>query len=97
MHTTSTLYNEILAGDHRTEVKAEINGTIYGIDTIVSMQTSRAVFGSGSPTIGLAPSSEINLRLRASTSVIARMANGFIEIRNYKTFFRNANLEQRYN
>ena len=45
MHTTSTLYNEILAGDHRTEVKAEINGTIYGIDTIVSMQTSRAVFG----------------------------------------------------
>ena len=74
MHSTTTLYNEILAGDHRTEVKAEINGTIYGIDTIVSMQTSRAVFGTGSPTIGLAPSSEINLRLRTSTSVIARMA-----------------------
>ena len=74
MHSTTALYNEILAGNHRTEVKAEINGTIYGIDTIVSMQTSRAVFGSGSPTIGLAPSSEINLRLRASTSVIARMA-----------------------
>ena len=74
MHTTSSLYQEILAGDYRVECKVEINGTIYGLDKIVSMKTMRAAFGNGTLTIGLAPSAEIQLSVIASSSSVARNA-----------------------
>ena len=74
MHSTSTLYQEILAGDYRVECKVEINGTIYGLDKIVSMKTMRAAFGNGTLTIGLAPSAEIQLSVIANSSSVARNA-----------------------
>ncbi|MBR4475012.1 MAG: hypothetical protein IKS55_15430 [Oscillospiraceae bacterium] len=74
MQTTSALYQSILAGDHRVEVKVNINGVDYGIDKITSVQTSRAAFGTGRPVLGLASAGEISLSLYAESGLIPRMA-----------------------
>ena len=57
MHSTSALYNEILAGEggYNVECKVEINGSIYGMNSLVSVKTSQAAFGNGTLDIGLAP------------------------------------------
>ena len=74
MHSTSALYQEILAGDHRVETKVEIGSYTYSLDTLVEMRTSRAAFGNDSPAIGLAPAARIFIRVRASSANIPRMA-----------------------
>ena len=74
MQNTSALYQTILAGNYRVEVKVNINGVDYGIDKITSLQTARAAFGTGKPTLGLSPSGEISLALYAESGLIPRMA-----------------------
>ena len=74
LNTTSQLYQSILSGLHRFEVKVNIAGTDYGMDKLVSLRTSNAVFGTGSPQIGLAPAGEISLSVYAESSAVPRMA-----------------------
>ena len=63
MQTVSTLYNTILAGPHTHEVKLRIAGRDYGMDTLASLRTGLAPFGSGSPRMGVAPAAEITASL----------------------------------
>ncbi len=74
MISTSALYNQILAGQPTKEVKLNIAGADYGMDVLTSLRTSLAPFGSGSPTIGLAPAAEITASLYLPSSAVPRMA-----------------------
>ena len=74
MQNTSVLYNTILSGPHTKEVKLNIAGADYGMDVLTSLRTSLAPFGSGSPTIGLAPAAEITATLYLASSAVPRMA-----------------------
>lgn len=80
MISTSTLYNSIISGIHRFEVKVNIAGTDYGMDVLTSLVCRRSgIFGSGSPEIGKAPSAELPLSLYLDSASVPRMA----EIRPY--------------
>ncbi len=79
MQQTSQLYQSIISGLHRFEVKVNIAGTDYGMDKLVSLRTANAVFGTGSPQIGLAPAGEISLSVYAEYAAVPRMA----ELRPY--------------
>ncbi len=74
MQSVSALYNQILAGQHTKEVKINIAGADYGMDVLTSLRTSLAPFGSGSPSIGLAPAAEITVSLYLASSNVPRMA-----------------------
>jgi len=74
MQSTSALYQSIISGLHRFEVKVNISGTDYGMDTLTSLQTSRSVFGDGSPEPGHAPAGSIRVSLYADSDSIPRMA-----------------------
>ena len=74
MISTSALYNTILSGPHTKEVKLRIAGADYGMDVLMSLRTSLAPFGSGSPSVGLAPAGEISVSLRLASSQVPRMA-----------------------
>ena len=74
MQQTSSLYNTILSGLHAKEVKLNIAGADYGMDVLTSLRTSLAPFGSGSPTVGLAPAAEITASLYLASSAVPRMA-----------------------
>ena len=74
MISTSALYNTILSGPHTKEVKLNIAGADYGMDVLTSLRTSLAPFGTGSPTVGLAPAGEISVSLRLTSSQVPRMA-----------------------
>ena len=74
MINTSTLYNTILSGPHSKEVKLNIAGADYGMDALTSLRVSLAPFGSGSPSIGLAPAAEISASLYLASSNVPRMA-----------------------
>ena len=74
MISTSALYNSILSGPHTKEVKLRIAGADCGMDVLTSLRTSLAPFGSGSPSIGLAPAGEISASLRLASSQVPRMA-----------------------
>ena len=74
MISTSALYNQILSGPHAKEVKINIAGADYGMDVLTSLRTSLAPFGSGSPTISLAPAAEITASLYLPSSAVPRMA-----------------------
>ena len=88
MNSTSTVYNSIFSGIHRFEVKVNIaataeglvqSSTDYGMDVLTSLSSSRSVFGSGSPRLGLAPAGELSLSLYLDSGSVPRMA----EIRPY--------------
>ena len=79
MQTVSALYNQIYSGQHTKEVKLRIAGRDYGMDTLASLRTSLAPFGSGSPTMGLAPAAEITASLYLESAAVPRMA----ELRPY--------------
>jgi hypothetical protein len=68
LQSTSALYQSIVSGLHSFEVRLVIDGTDYGMDSLTSLSTSRAVFGSGSPHLGLAPAGEISASLYASSA-----------------------------
>ena len=74
MINTSTLFYTIYSGSHTHEVKLNIAGRDYGMDTLASLKTSIATFGTGSPTIGLAPAAEITASLYLPSSAVPRMA-----------------------
>ena len=74
MITTSALYNSIYAGPHTHEVKLNIAGRDYGMDTLASLKTSLAPFGTGAPAIGLAPAAEITASLYLDSASVPRMA-----------------------
>ena len=74
MNSTSSLYNSIISGIHRFEVKVNISGADYGMDVLTSLNSCRSVFGSGSPRLGLAPAGELSLSLYASSASVPRMA-----------------------
>ena len=79
MQNTSILYNQILAGPHTHEVKLRIAGRDYGMDTLASLRTGLAPFGTGTPQMGLAPAAEITATLYLDSAAVPRMA----ELRPY--------------
>ena len=74
MINTSALYNQILSGQHIKEVKLNIAGRDYGMDVLASLKTSLAPFGTGAPSIGLAPAAEITASLYLDSASVPRMA-----------------------
>ena len=75
MQSTSALYQSIRAGSsYRYEVKLDIAGTEYGMDSLTTMRADGAAFGSGSPEMGLAVAGELDVSLYASSANIPRMA-----------------------
>ena len=74
MNSTSTVYNSIFAGIHRFEVKVSIGSTDYGMNVLTSVSSSRSVFGSGSPRLGLATARELSLSLYLDSASVPRMA-----------------------
>lgn len=79
MQNTSELYKTILSAIHGFEVKLNIAGTDYGMESLGSLSTLLDIFGTGKPTIGLAPSGEISTKILADSTAIPRMA----ELRPY--------------
>ena len=84
MQTTSALYNSILASNYWCEVKVDIAGTEYGMDTLTKLRTARAPFGTGTPALGKAVAGELELSVYASSAAIPRMAviRPYIRIRD---------------
>lgn len=78
MQTVSALYTQILANGGWHECKLEINGVVYGMDKIVDMSTSHALF-DGSVSVGNTIAGTIDVRLIASSKEVPTMA----ELRPY--------------
>lgn len=78
MQTVSALYTQILANGGWHECKLEINGVAYGMDKIVDMSTSHALF-DGSVSVGNTIAGTIDVRLVASSNTVPTMA----ELRPY--------------
>lgn len=78
MQTVSALYTQILANGGWHECKLEINGVAYGMDKIVDMSTSHALF-DGSVSVGNTIAGTIDVRLIASSNSVPTMA----ELRPY--------------
>lgn len=75
MQSTSALYQQIISGWHWKEVKAVIGGVTYEMNTLATLNTQRAAFGTGTPQIGLAVSGSVTITMRGvSSSNIPRMA-----------------------
>lgn len=75
MQSTSALYQQIISGWHWKEVKAVIGGVTYKMNTLATLNTQRAAFGTGTPQIGLAVSGSVTITMRGvSSSNIPRMA-----------------------
>ena len=72
MQSTSALYQQIISGDHWKDVKAVINGVTYGMDSLATLKTRRAAFGTGTPQIGLAVSGTITITMRGCRPQIFR-------------------------
>ena len=86
MQYKSELYETILAGNHRFEVKVNIAGTDYGMDKLTAMRSSASAFGEGEPRMGLAPSGELMLSLYLDSASVPRMAKvrPFVRVVNDK-------------
>ncbi len=84
MQQKSALFDSILSGNYLCEVKADIAGTEYGMDTLVRLRTSRAPFGSGTPAMGRAVAGELELAVFAESGNIPRMAaiRPYVRVRN---------------
>ena len=78
MQTVSALYTEIMESGGHHEVKLEINGVVYDMDKLISMQTSHALF-DGAVSVGNTIAGTIDVRLIASSNSIPTMA----ELRPY--------------
>lgn len=78
MQTVSALYTQILANGGWHECKLEINGVVYGMDKIVSMRTSSALF-DGAVSVGNTIAGTIDVSLIASSNSVPTMA----ELRPY--------------
>lgn len=77
MQDTSNVPNYdviINSGKYVSEVKVSINGVDYGEDSLISVQTTKALFGENNPTFGTAISAEIDLEMLYPTETIPRMA-----------------------
>lgn len=78
MQTVSSTYTSILANGGWHECKLEINGVAYGMDKIVSMRTSSALF-DGAVSVGNTIAGTIDVSLIASSNSVPTMA----ELRPY--------------
>ena len=78
MQTVSALYTDILASGGHHEVKLEIDGVVYDMDKLISMQTSHALF-DGAVSVGNTIAGTIDVQLIASSNSIPTMA----ELRPY--------------
>ena len=68
MHTTSEVYRRLLRDPrHRKETRVSIEGTDYGEDALLSLETSGGVFKE--PDIGGCASRQIDLSLRQPGSI----------------------------
>lgn len=77
MQDTSQVENYdaiIAAGNYATEAKVNINGVDYGIDSLISVTTSRVLFGETNPTFGTAIAAEIEIEMNYPAETIPRMA-----------------------
>lgn len=74
MQTTSALYNQILTDiNHTFEVKLEIGGVVYGMDSLLSLETNCKVFDN-KPTIGGVYSATCQFSFLGNGQNIPRMA-----------------------
>jgi hypothetical protein len=64
----------IAAGNYATEAKLNINDVEYGIDSLISVTTSRVLFGETNPTFGTAIAAEIEIEMNYPDATIPRMA-----------------------
>ena len=78
MQTVSALYTDIMESGGHHEVKLEINGVVYDMDKLISMQTSHALF-DGAVSVGNTIAGTIDVRLIAASNSIPTMA----ELRPY--------------
>lgn len=74
MRSVSELFKELYENGCKTEVKANIAGTDYFMDSLVSMRTVRKVFSEDAPVLGSCVAGELSLELIASDSSIPRQA-----------------------
>ena len=78
MQTVSALYTQILEEGGHHEVKLEINGVVYDMDKLISMQTSHALY-DGAVSVGNTIAGTIDVQLIANSNSIPTMA----ELRPY--------------
>ena len=74
MRSVSELFKELYENGCKTEVKANIAGTDYFMDSLVSMRTVRKVFSEDSPVLGACVAGELSLELIAPDTSIPRQA-----------------------
>lgn len=73
MQTVSELYRTIHAGLHYTEVRALINGVVYGEDQLVKLRTSTSLLGD-TLEVGMCYAGEIDVELLEPSVDIPKMA-----------------------
>lgn len=74
MRSVSELFKELYENGCKTEVKANISGTDYFMDSLVSMRTVRKVFSEDAPVLGACVAGELSLELIAPDVSIPRQA-----------------------
>ena len=75
MQTTSSTYQTLLAGNNRKETRLIINDNlIFGEESLCSLSTSGALFGSDTLSFGGCISREIRVKFYPGSATIPRMA-----------------------
>ena len=74
MQETSSLYKKLYSKAHRVETRVDIAGVSYGEDVLMSVFTTRQVFGKDKPQVGCCVAGEIDLELLKPEAELPRMA-----------------------
>lgn len=75
MYTTSETYNALVASpNHWFETRVNINGTYYGENVLMSVETRYRVFADEQPVVGGCLAAELEMSLLAPSASIPRMA-----------------------
>ena len=64
MQTTTSTYDNILAGNYSVETKASINGTEYGMNDLISMNSELSAFASSTPSVGGCISGQLIVKMK---------------------------------
>ena len=81
MHSVSSGYSRIIAGEHRFDTRVTIAGSQYADDQLISVATRAHTFGSDELQLGRADSREIEISLFGSSASIPRNAEMVVETR----------------
>lgn len=91
MHSTNTLYNQLLAAGAKVEYKLKLNGVDYGCPPVRSMSAVYQAFSEDMPTVGCCIGAQLDVVMDIPSATIPKGAQltPYARLRSDKPYFWN--------